>query len=153
MNFILIFINDSVRMAEAFQIRRKVFIEEQKVPEADEFDQYDLLQDTRHVLLLNEDGAAVGTARFRPCQDKILKVERVAVLPKWRNSGAGRMMLEAISREAEKASFSCIKLGAQVQAKGFYECLGYQVQGNVFIEAGIEHVTMIKTLPGKKNNI
>jgi predicted GNAT family N-acyltransferase len=37
-------------------------------------------------------------------------------------------------------------LGAQMQAMPFYESLGYQAYGIVFLDAGIEHRMMKKAL-------
>lgn len=146
MNFKVFFIKDQQDINKAYEIRRKVFIEEQKVPEEIELDEYDTHVNTRHVLLLTKDGQAVGTARFRPYREGMLKIERVAVLPLTRGGGAGRILLEAIAQEAQKAGYQSIKLGAQLHAKGFYERLGYQAQGEIYQEAGIEHIDMIKNL-------
>ncbi|MEA2393256.1 MAG: hypothetical protein QOJ82_1147, partial [Solirubrobacteraceae bacterium] len=39
-----------------------------------------------------------------------------------------------------------IVLAAQVGARGLYERAGYEARGDVFLDAGIEHVTMAKAL-------
>lgn len=149
MTFHLLIISHPDNLAEAFSVRRTVFIEEQKVPEAIELDQYDYMKTTRHVLLLDESQQAIGTARFRPYRDDILKIERVAVLGHLRGSGAGRLIIEAIIEEAKKAGYHSIKLGAQLQARGFYERLGFKAQGEEFVEAGIRHLNMVKNIINK----
>jgi len=37
-------------------------------------------------------------------------------------------------------------LGAQISARNFYQNLGYQEEGDFFLDAGIEHITMTKNL-------
>ena len=39
-----------------------------------------------------------------------------------------------------------VHLHAQIHAKGFYEALGYTPFGDIFLEAGIEHISMKKKL-------
>lgn len=136
---------DEVRK-EGYAIRRKVFIEEQNVPEELELDEYDTQPDTTHVLLVDHEGKAVGTARFRPYSGGLMKVERVAVLAAQRGRGAGKSIMEAIARQAEKQGYTGMKLGAQLHAREFYERLGYQAQGDIYLDAGIDHIDMIKKL-------
>lgn len=51
------------QLQQAFNIREKVFVEEQHVPLADEFDEFDHLDsDCKHILLLHE-GEPAGTGR------------------------------------------------------------------------------------------
>src|SRR5947209_5953655 len=76
----------------AFEIRRKVFEEEQKVSREEEFDGYDEL--SRHYLVF-QDKIPVGTARWRKT-DKGIKLERFAVLKEHRNSGTGGAVLQAV---------------------------------------------------------
>jgi predicted GNAT family N-acyltransferase len=142
----VLIITDTNEREKAYAIRRKVFIAEQKVPVELEMDEYDCHIDTKHVLLINDKGDAVGTARFRPYGDGILKIERVAVLAEQRGSGAGRMIMEAIENEAQKSGSSCMKLGAQLHAREFYERLGYQGYGEVYLDAGIQHIDMFKKI-------
>lgn len=142
----VIITNDTDEWEKAYAIRRKVFIEEQNVPEEVEVDEYDKHVDTKYVLLINHEGNAVGTARFRPYGDGILKIERVAVLEEQRGNGAGRMIMEAIETVAKKTGYKSMKLAAQLHARKFYERLGYQSYGKVYLEAGIEHIDMSKRL-------
>jgi len=132
-------------MEEAYAIRRQVFIEDQNVPEDLEFDKYDNDSATLHVLIFNE-GSIVGTARFRPYGDAIIKIERVAVLSKQRGSGFGRRIMNRIEVEAQKLGYKWVKLSAQLHARKFYERLGYQSYGDIYLEASIEHVDMEKKI-------
>lgn len=142
----VIMTKDARAREQACAIRRKVFIEEQHVPEELEWDEYDTQADTTHVLLTDEQGIAIATARFRPYDDGLLKIERVAVLAAQRGTGAGKMIMEAIEAAALKAGYSGMKLSAQLHARKFYERLGYQAYGQVYLDAGIDHTDMIKKL-------
>ncbi len=144
-NQIIISTDRQVR-EQAYAIRRKVFIEEQHVPEDLEIDEYDLDANTQHMLLINNEGKAVGTARFRPGGNGILKVERVAILLEQRGKGAGMRLMHAIEQQAKQFGYHCMKLSAQVHARKFYEQLGYNAYGVVYLDAGIEHVDMVKNI-------
>lgn len=146
MEFTVMVTNDPKERGKGFAIRRKVFVEEQQVPLELELDDYDECVDTLHVLLLNQQGDAVGTARFRPYGGGIVKIERVAVLADYRKSGAGRVIMETIEGDAKKAGYQRMKLGAQLHAKPFYERLGFQSYGSMYMDAGIEHIDMLKDL-------
>lgn len=142
----IMIITDPKDLEKAYAIRREVFVAEQKVPEELEMDAYDKAESTKHMLLVDQTNNAVGTARFRPYGNGVLKIERVAVLAKNRGTGAGKMIMEAIEAEAEKAGYQSMKLSAQIHAKKFYERLGFQAQGEIYLEAGIEHIDMFKSL-------
>ena len=127
-------------------IRRTVFIEEQGVPERDEIDGRD--RDCRHFLALPEKSsglrAAIGTARLLFSDEGYAKAQRVAVLKAWRGKGVGAALMFALEGEAARASFSLVLLAAQITAVPFYERLGYEAYGDVFLDAGIEHRSMRK---------
>jgi len=143
MEFKVLITTDIKERAKAFAIRRKVFIEEQNVPDEMEIDEFDDSLDTKHVLVYRHDHA-VGTARFRPYSDNVLKIERLAVLSDARRSGVARLIMQTIEAEAKQAGYEHIKLSAQLQAKKLYQQLGFEEYGEVYLDAGIEHVDMQK---------
>ena len=96
------------------------------------------------MLILDESKKAIATARFRPYENGILKIERVAVLQTERGTGIGKLLMERIETEAKGEKYSKLKLSAQLHAQKFYEKLGYQAQGEVYLDAGIEHIDMMK---------
>lgn len=137
-------------LLQAFAVREEVFIIEQHVPAEIELDEYDHAADTIHILAFNEAGQAVGTARFRPyTTEGVCKVERVAVLATERGTGLGKKIMEEIHLLAAKSGYHTAKLNAQIHAKAFYERLGYIGEGDIFLEAEIEHITMHKQLEGE----
>lgn len=129
--------------AESIALRRRVFIEEQGVPEADELDGRDA--ECAHFLARDAAGAAVGCARLRPTGAQH-KVERVAVLPELRGCGLGRDLMSAVEARARKLGQRELVLHAQAAVVAFYEKLGWTSVGPVFYEAGIAHQKMEKRL-------
>ncbi len=126
-------------MNAAFAIRREVFCGEQGVDEAEEIDGLD--PECRHYLAWLA-GDAVGTARTRSlAEDGAVKIERVAVLKPLRGRGIGKaLMLRAL---ADIAAGQAV-LNAQLPVESFYANLGFVSEGEIFQEAGIEHVRMVK---------
>ncbi|MEI2665021.1 GNAT family N-acetyltransferase [Rossellomorea sp. LJF3] len=130
------------QIQEVFHIRKTVFVEEQQVPLEEEIDEYE--NDSTHFVLY-EDNKAVGAGRFRILVG-VGKVERICVLKSIRGKGAGRKLMLAIEEYAKRQPLSQLKLNAQTYAIPFYEGLGYQVTSDEFLDAGIPHKTMKKTI-------
>lgn len=119
-------------------IRRRVFIEEQAVPEELELDELDA---TAVHLLATMDGRPVGTARLL-VEGETAKIGRVAVLPELRGTGAGAALMRAALDELRARGVRTAKLGAQTHAIGFYERLGFTAHGPEYDDAGIPHRDM-----------
>jgi predicted GNAT family N-acyltransferase len=124
-------------------LRRRVFIEEQGVSEADEVDDRD--GEAMH-LLATVAGRPVGSARLL-IEGDTGKIGRVCVLAEVRGTGLGAALMRAAVVElAQIPGVSRAKLGAQVHALGFYERLGFAAVGPVYMDAGIEHRDMVLAL-------
>lgn len=132
--------NDDQALADAFFIRKTVFVSEQHVPIEEEIDQYE--EAAVHFVLYNDD-VPIGAGRFR-ILDGAGKIERICVLKKNRKSGAGKMVMERIEDYAKQQGIKVLKLNAQIQAIPFYSGLGYKVASEEFLDAGIPHKTMKK---------
>jgi len=158
--------------ADAFAVRRVVFVDEQDVEEALEWDDWDDADETTHfVAYAAGDGASggdggerpgdvldgseggepgerpVGAARLRPKDPDaaaVGKVERVAVLAAAREAGVGRALMDALEAHGRERGFDRFLLHSQTHAAGFYASLGYERRGDEFEEAGIPHVEMTK---------
>lgn len=123
------------------QIRTKVFQEEQGVSAELEFDGLD--PGATHFLAYIND-KAVGTARIREIDGDTVKIERLAVLPDYRNQGIGKqLMVSALSAIAQRGR-SLVIVHAQAYIAQLYQQLGFAIVGEKFNEAGIPHVKMIK---------
>ena len=124
-------------------LRRVVFIEEQGMSVADDVDGRDGA--ARHLLAVL-DGRAVGTARLLTVGDTG-KVGRVCVLREVRGQGVGVALIRAaVALLAGAEGVKKVKLGAQVQALGFYEALGFQAVGADYLDAGKVHRDMVLSL-------
>ncbi len=121
-------------------VRRRVFIVEQELPEAEEWDDSDAT--CRHVLARNPAGDPIGTARVLSDGS----IGRVAVMPQWRGKQIGEALMQAAIELARSAGHSETTVHAQEQAVRFYERLGYQVYGDPFLEVGIPHRHMRRSL-------
>ncbi len=131
-------------MERCLAIRRRVFIEEQKVPEHLELDALD--GECTHFLAMTADGEAIGTARLRVTEDGRAKAQRVAVSKEHRGRGVGALLMRALEDRARSMGLREVILGAQLSARSFYLGLGYVPFGEEFPEAGIRHVMMRKKL-------
>lgn len=134
--------NDRSRMEQAWALRRRVFVEEQHVPEEIELD----ADDARafHALAL-EDGRPVGCGRMLAHGDSV-KIGRMAVLAERRHLGVGRRVLAFLVEHARQRGFRRAVLDAQLHAEGFYLKQGFTPIGEVFEEAGIMHRRMERAL-------
>jgi predicted GNAT family N-acyltransferase len=122
-------------------IRSLVFQQEQGVEAALDFDGLD--PSVPHVIAYYAD-LPVGTARIRQLDERIAKLERMAVLPNYRGQGIGQKLVQASIQFANHHNISELRLNAQTQARAFYEKLGFAAYGQEFDEAGIAHIAMRK---------
>ncbi len=127
----------------AFRLRHVVFVEEQNVPEDMELDEFD--KDAVHVVSKDGD-KIVGTGRMVIEGDRG-RIGRMAVEKDVRGRGIGTKIMAQLEKEAHQRRLTEIYLHAQVHAKKFYEDLGYTPRGDVFDEAGIDHIEMYKENP------
>jgi predicted GNAT family N-acyltransferase len=135
-------VQNDQELQDAFNIRKEVFVEEQKVPVELEIDEFE--NDSTHFVLYQNE-KAIGAGRFR-ILDGIGKVERICVLDIARGIGAGNEIMNGIESFAAEKQINTLKLNAQTQAIPFYERLGYEIISEEFMDAGIPHRTMKKTL-------
>tara|TARA_B100001027_G_scaffold15876_1_gene9541 strand:+ start:10 stop:447 length:438 start_codon:yes stop_codon:yes gene_type:complete len=134
-------IKDKFDQKKAFEIRNKVFCEEQKVSKIIEFDGMD--EFCNHYLAkFNE--FPIGTARVREKKGGIYKIERMAVLKEYRMKGAGKALIEEIlDQYLIIRKTNNLILNSQIKAKDFYKKFGFVEVGKEFIEANIRHIKMI----------
>ena len=123
---------------KCFDIQKEVFAIEQGIPEK-------LIADDKSIfstyVYASIDEKKVGAARYRNTKMGF-KLERFAVLKKYRNKGVGKLLVQFI--EQKIGCDKTIYLHAQDPVVGFYSSVGYQKVGDKFLEAGIAHWKMIK---------
>ena len=121
-------------------VRMPVFVQEQQVPYEIDFDSNDA--NAVHWLAFNDNNIPIGTARLLGDGH----FGRMAVIKMYRNQGIGRSIIQTAMDYASSVGMESIYLNSQLQAKTFYEGLGFKEYGDVFLEANIEHVSMSKKL-------
>ncbi|WP_188208044.1 GNAT family N-acetyltransferase [Alkalibacillus aidingensis] len=131
------------QLDEAYDIRKIVFVEEQKVPIEEEMDEHD--DTATHFIGYNLERRPVAASRLR-LVDEYGKLERICVLKEERDHGYGRDIILAMEDHVKSKGFAKTKLNAQTYAEEFYKKLGYETVSCEFMDAGIPHVTMVKNL-------
>lgn len=120
-------------------VRRAVFIEEQAVPESLEWESLD--PECAWFVARAGGGEVVGIVRLTPDG----RIGRMAVLPSWRRRGVGAALLDAVMMAARRQGCATPRLSAQTHAVAFYARFGFQVEGEVYQDAGIPHLAMTFT--------
>ena len=123
----------------AAPIRFAVFVEEQGVPLDIELDEMD--EKCLHALAFHE-GSPVGTGRLLPDGH----IGRMAVLKAWRGRGIGARILGRLMDEARARGDREVVLSAQVRAIAFYRRHGFVEEGAEYMDAGIPHRDMRRSL-------
>ena len=129
--------------ADAFAVRKKVFVEEQGVPLHLECDAYDA---TATHFIMYEDNEPAGAARLRSIEDHTAKIERVCILQSQRGKKLGALIMKEMENYAMSIGLQKLKLHAQSYAVPFYEKLGFTVTSPEFMDAGIPHRAMEKNI-------
>lgn len=124
---------------DARVIREAVFIQEQQIAPEDEWDAKDAIS-THFVAYLQDQ--PVATARLL----KNHSIGRVAVLQSARGTGIGQKIMQAVIDHAKAEQREFLKLSSQVHAIGFYQNLGFEVQGEEYLDCGIPHIDMYLSL-------
>ncbi len=118
------------------EIRNQVFVVEQQVPQALEWDGLDA--GAKHLLASTPNGHWCGCARLLPSG----QIGRIAVLPAFRRQGIGRRLLDSAVALAGADGLSGCFLHAQQHLAEYYGKAGFLIVGEPFMEAGIPHVRM-----------
>ena len=136
--------SDGAQFAACRAIRNAVFVVEQQVPPADE---WDLLEDAATHMLLRVDGVPMGTARVR-ILETTAKLERIALLKVARGFGYGDQLMQYLLAFARMHhGVNTAKLSAQLYAIPFYERYEFTVCSDTYMDAGIAHQMMVRNIP------
>ncbi|MDI1321785.1 MAG: GNAT family N-acetyltransferase [Algoriphagus sp.] len=141
MNLLVNKITAEEDLKSAFKIRKDVFVIEQEVDAADEYDEFE--ETSTHFLALL-DGMPVGTARWRFTQNGV-KLERFAVLKEARGQGVGQALVAEVLSDisANNATIGKLKyLHSQLTAVPLYSKFGFEKEGDIFEECNILHYKM-----------
>lgn len=127
-------------MADLRAVRTEVFVQEQAVPEEEEWDELD--EHSQHAIARSADGQPVGTGRLTPNG----YIGRMAVVREWRGKGVGAAVLRTLIECARERRLTRIDMHAQTHAIAFYEAAGFVAHGEEFDECGIAHRNMVLEL-------
>lgn len=130
--------------AEARAIRTEVFIDEQKIPVAMEWDAADAAG--VHAVAFNRFGVPLATGRLLADGPGVARVARVATCQAVRGGGIARGVLNALMAASKARGDTEVQLHAQPSAQAFYARAGFVPRGPVFHEAGIAHIEMWRAL-------
>lgn len=133
-------------LKKAFEIRRKVFVEEQKINPDVEYDEYEPF--CKHFLIKYKN-KPVGVCRVRFIENKA-KMERLAILKKYRGLGLGKLGIMHMTYYSKRLKKKKIYMHAQYYLKNYYLKLGFLTEGKPFMEEGIKHIKMYYPFKGGK---
>ncbi|MEN0055135.1 MAG: GNAT family N-acetyltransferase [Mucilaginibacter sp.] len=129
---------DQTTIDKVHAVRHEVFVIEQNCPPELE---WEFEEESTH-FLATVDGEPAGACRWRKT-DKGYKLERFAVLQKFRGHGVGQALVQAVLNDLpDDADY--VYLHAQIQAVSLYEKFNFEKTGPEFEEAGIRHYKMIR---------
>jgi len=131
-------VSDPADLEKVFAIRREVFVDEQNCPPELEWE----FEDESTHFLATVDNEPAGASRWRKT-DKGYKLERFAVLQKFRGMGVGQELVKTVLNDLP-ADATYVYMHAQIQAVSLYEKFGFEKVGPEFEEAGIRHYKMIR---------
>lgn len=117
-------------------VRMHVFVVEQKIPLALEWDKMD--EHCIHAVATDKAGAPIGTGRLMPDGH----IGRIAVLASARGNGVGSQILQSLMQVAKERGDKRVVLSSQSKVQSFYTRFGFTAVGKEFIEAGIKHIDM-----------
>ena len=123
---------------EIKEIRKTVFHDELNIPESYLFDEYDVTCDQ---FLIKNDEITVGALRLRK-ENNAIKLERMAILPKFRKMSFGLRTISEIKRYCMEKNESKILLDSIYDVRGFYRKCGFGEIGTIFERVGLPHIRM-----------
>ena len=88
----------------------------------------------------------VGCLVLTPQSKDLVQMRQVAVETKYQGLGIGRILVGESEKKAKELGYKTMMLHSRKTAIGFYQKLGYSIRGELFIEVGIPHVEMEKSL-------
>jgi ElaA protein len=139
---------EPVLLYDMLALREAIFVVEQKCI----YQELDGLDKSAEHLLALQNGEVIACIRLLPPagEEDQIRIGRVAVSSDWRKKGVARLMMQkAIEKARRDYPSSGVCLHAQTYLQGFYVSLGFQLNGDEFLEDGIPHVLMQLNQPNQ----
>ena len=92
------------------------------------------------------DDQIVAYLILKPIDGNIVKMRQVAVSNQFQRQGIGAQLVAFSEKISKSRNFTKIELHARMPAVPFYKALAYDVVGDEFLEVGLAHYKMEKTL-------
>ena len=92
------------------------------------------------------DGKLIGGLILAPLDDEKIRLMQVAVDTIYQGEGIGRKLVGYAEKRAKNAGYSTIVMHAMLSVVGFYEKMGYHIEGDAFDEQGITFMKVVKDL-------
>ena len=126
-------------LEQIYVIRKQVFEVEQNIDKKDIYN--DLDKESIHCLVFLDE-KPVGAGRITLLDDEY-RLGKIAVLKEFRGMYIGQFIVQLLIDKVLDMGKNIITIHAQLQAKSFYEKLGFEVSGDFFQEVNIPHIKMI----------
>lgn len=94
---------------------------------------------------LNDD-RVVACLMAKAMPNACWKLRQMAVMPALQKNGIGKGLISFMEAEARNQGIRSIELHARETAVDFYSNSGYSITGGLFLEVGIPHLKMHKSL-------
>ena len=88
----------------------------------------------------------LGCVIVKPLSINTIKIRQMAIIPSMQNLGLGRTLLQFAENYCWKNGYTTLTLHARFYAMDFYLKQGYQICSEEFMEIGLPHVKMHKTV-------
>lgn len=128
---------------EVVELRRRVL----RIPLGLDFTPEQLAGEGKDLHLAAYEGRAlVGCLMLSDHGDGVIQMRQVCVEPDRQGTGVGAALVHESEAEARRRGYRGMMLHARDIAVGFYERLGYGRIGEPFVEVGIPHQEMGKSM-------
>lgn len=95
---------------------------------------------------IEQEGQIVAYVLAVPLTAARAKLRQMAVAAAYQGQGIGRRLLKLVEASLNQKGIQVLELDARKEAVGFYEKLGYAVEGDEFISVTIPHQRMTKAI-------
>ena len=99
-----------------------------------------------HIAAVDDRNHVAGTIIIKPLSETRAKFRQMAVMDHAQGRGLGRQLVTFAETLARQKGFQEAELHARITAQGFYEKLGYKIEGEPFTEVGLPTILMKKQL-------
>ncbi len=127
--------------AHVYDIRRRVFVEEQGYPLETEIDEHDKM--SVYALVLDDDDTPSATGRLYIDGEDRFALGRICVLKEARGRYMGDLVMRMLLYRAEELNCASVTVSAQLPAVSFYTRYGLKPVGEVYDEDGVPHRRMV----------